>query len=286
MTEEPMIEETRIHPGDKYRPDGTFDLTLKVSWSEIEDEETRKVESDNSWDDPGTWTAENYLSYARQLGAPEKPLYLAQWDETRTSRRYLDYDGKYSYDPVNAVPFLREWKPFVSRAAHEFDWTMNAHSMESLSDNQRWTVHHQMYGLIAAPWILMKVLETTDPTAELAGNLLWKKYQASVEEVLIGLCHECDDTATFARLFAHKANLELFRGALVSGKVYATDRDLTPWGLNVDNIVTQVVAPIGQTPTAEKIAQFHRQNRAEYLDALDFYATDVGLAERPHNHTP
>ena len=27
---EPVIEETRIHPGDKYRPDGTFDLDMKV----------------------------------------------------------------------------------------------------------------------------------------------------------------------------------------------------------------------------------------------------------------
>ena len=159
---------------------------------------------------------------------------------------------------------------------------MNAHSLEGLSDNERWTVHHQMYGLIAAPWILMKLLESTDPKAQLAGNYLWKSYQGSVEEVLVGLCHECDDTATFARLFAHEANLELFRGALVSGRVYETDRDLEPWGLG--DVVTEVVAPVGTTPTAEKIAQFHRQNRAEYLSALNFYATDVGLAERPHRH--
>ena len=41
---EPVIEETRIHPGDKYRPDGTFDLDMKVGWAELEiDEETRRV---------------------------------------------------------------------------------------------------------------------------------------------------------------------------------------------------------------------------------------------------
>ena len=171
----------------------------------------------------------------------------------------------------------------MARSAHEFDWTMSAHSMEDLTENEKWTVQHQMYGLISAPWILMLLLESTDPTEQLAGNYLWKTYQTSVEDVLAGLCHECEDIATFARRFAHKANLELFRGALVQGKVHESDRDVTPWGL-AENIVTQVVVPVGQTPTAEKIAQFHRQSRAEYMNALGFYDTVVGASERPHSH--
>ena len=278
------IEETRIHPGDKYRPDGTFDLSLKIGWAILEDEETRKVDSGRDWWSPGGWTAERTLEFAVRWGAPEKPLYLAQYDEEGDGGSgYLNYEGYYRSSPVNAVPFLREWKAFVARAAHEFDWTMSAHSMETLSENEKWTVRHQMYGLISAPWILMYLLESTDPTEQLAGNYLWKTYQTSVEEVLTGLCHECEDIATFARRFAHQGNLELFRGALVQGKIYESDRDVAPWGLS-ENIVTQVVVPLGQTPTAEKIAQFHRQNRVEYLNALKFYDTDVGASERPHRH--
>ena len=277
MTE---VEETRIHPGDKYRPDGTVDLTLTLGWARLEDEETRKVDTGWAWLSPGFGPSEAYLRDAVRFGAPEKPLYLAQWHDGSNGSGYLDYDGYYRPGPVNAVPFLREWKAFVARSAHEFDWTMSAHSMEDLSDNEKWTVRHQMYGLISAPWILMLLLESTDPTEQLAGNYLWKTYQTSVEEVLVGLCHECEDIATFARRFAHKSNLELFRGALVQGKVHQSDRDVTPWGL-ADNIVTQVVAPVGQTPTAEKIAQFHRQSRAEYLNALAFYDTSVGASERP-----
>ena len=185
--------------------------------------------------------------------------------------------------PVNAIPFLRKWKAFVARSAHEFDWTMSAHSMAGLSDNERWAVEHQMYGLISAPWIVMLLLESTSPTELLGTNYLWKIYQSEVEEVLVGLCHECEDLATFARRFAQKANLELFRGALVQGKVYSSDRDVTPWGLS-DTIVTQAVAAAGTTPTAEKIAQFHRQSRTEYLNALNYYDTFVGSAERPHAH--
>ena len=196
---------------------------------------------------------------------------------------YIDYDWSLVTEPVNQIPFLQEWKAFVARAAHEFDWTMGAHSLEDLSENEMWTVRHQMYGLITAPWIIMHLLEITDPQAELAGNLLWKSYQTSAEEVLVGLCHECEDLSTYARRFAHQANLELFRGALVQGKIFASDRDVTPWGLS-DDTVTEVVVSVGQTPTAEKIAQFHRQNRAEFLNALKFYDTDVGAAERPHSH--
>ena len=281
-------ESTLINPGEKFRPDGTFNKDRPLAWCELRDEETRRVKDTYAFYDARehpTITDEILLSHAERQVALGYLMYLV--DGTNfgpgSSAAYLDYNGEYQGSPVNQVPFLREWKPFVARSAHEFDWTMAAHSLAGLSDNEIWTVQHQMYGLIAAPWYVMFILEATDPTTELNGNVLWKTYQADAENVLEGLCHECDNTATFARLFAHKANLELVRGALVSGKVHETDRTLTPWGLS-DNIVTQVVASIGETPTAEKIAQFHRQNRMGFLNALHFYATDVGTAERPHSH--
>ena len=281
-------EETfvRINPGDKYRPDGDFDLTKTLMWVELEpdEEDIRKIKRTRLWNLPGNETRETLLALAVRYGAPGKHMYLAERHPTEDiASKYLSYSGFFSAVPVNQIPFLREWKYYTARVAHEFDWTLSAHSMEDLSENERWAVQHQMYGLIAAPWIGMHLLEVTDPRELLNGNLLWKIYQGEVETLLKGLCHECEDTAIFARLFAHKANLELFRGALVSGKVHETDRELSPWGL-ADNIVTQAVAPVGQTPTAEKISQFHRGNRAQFLSALGFYSTDVGSAEQPHSH--
>ena len=280
-----MESDTLIKPGEKYRPDGTYDFTLRYAWSILADEETRRIERPGTIYEPGAITLEGMHREVNKYGYPENPPYLVNATNyvRDAPQSYLDYNGEWVREPVNAVPFLREWKTFVARSAHEFDWTMSAHSMEDLTDNEKWAVRHQMYGLISAPWILMYLLENTDPTEQLAGNYLWKTYQTSVEEVLVGLCHECEDIATFARRFAHQANLELFRGALVQGKVHQSDRDVTPWGL-ADNIVTQVVVPLGQTPTAEKIAQFHRQSRAEYLNALTFYDTSVGASERPHSH--
>ena len=233
-------------------------------------------------------TSNDYINRdAIQFGAPEKHLYLADgtnWIRDVTPSSYLDYNGEYQGSPVNQVPFLREWQPFVARAAHEFDWTMSAHSMEDLSENEKWTIKNQMYGLISAPWFLMNILKDVDPKLidEFTNDYSWKYYQAEVEGLLAGLCHECEDLATYARRFAHQANLELFRGALVGGKVHQSNRELTPWGLG--DVVTEVVASSGTTPTADKITGFHAVNRVEYLNALKFYDTDVGVLDRPHSH--
>ena len=197
---------------------------------------------------------------------------------------YVDLQGRHSPTPVNQIPFLREWKPFVARAAHEFDWTMSAHSMQHLTTNQKWTVESQMYGLIAAPWQIIDLLENASDTEidSFTSDYLWKSYQTDAEDVLVGLCHECEDLSTFARRFAHEANLELFRGALVSGKVHQSDRDVSPWGLGT--VMTEQLAPVGQTPSAESITGFHADNKVEYLKALKYYDIEVGSAERPHSH--
>ena len=284
MPDDTMPEATRLSPGEKYRPDATFDLTKKIAWAVLEDEEIRTVDRPTPWLDPGTITNELMRERAVQFEALTKPVYLAVWSDEARSRRYLGYDGIYSGFPVNQIPFLREWKPFTARAAHEFDWTMSAHSMQDLTANQRQTVEQQMYGLISAPWQIMALLEDTDPKNidSFASGPLWKVYQTEVEGVLAGLCHECEDLATFARRFAHQANLELFRGALVSGKVYTSNRDVTKWGLGT--VVTEAVAPSGTTPSAESITAFHADNRLEYLKAVKFYDTEVGVSERPHSH--
>ena len=279
--------DTLLMPGEKYRPDATFDKTLRLAWSKLRDEETRRVEDTYAWEEPNTIVSDASMrAVAERRGAPEEPMYLADgtnWIRDVTRQSYLDYNGEYQGHRVNQVPFLREWQPFVARSAHEFDWTMSAHSMEDLTDNEKWTVKNQMYGLISAPWILMEFLKLIDPTEILAGDFLWKTYQAEVETVLKGLCHECEDIATFARRFAHEANLELFRGALISGKIHESNRDVTPWGLG--DIVTEIVVPIGTTPTAEQITEFHDANYEQYMMALKFYDTAVGSSERPHSHT-
>ena len=286
MTSE--TENTLINPGEKYRPDGTFNKDRPLGWCKLRDEETRRVETTYAFYDARVHpsvTDEIMLSHAAYPASKGDPMYLVDGSNyiPNTPQNYLDYNGEYQFGPVNQVPFLREWKPFVARSAHEFDWTMSAHSMEDLSENELWTVQRQMYGIIAAPWFLMDLLEATDPTVMLGAELAWKVYQAEVEAALVGLCYECEGVATFARLFAHEANLELNRGALISGKVHQSNRSVSPWGLG-DNIVTQVAVRLGTTPTAKEITGFHDGNYAEFLNALDFYAKNVGAAERPHSH--
>ena len=282
MTEETVS--TIINPGEKYRPDGTFDHTKKMGWARLSSEITRKVENSFPWEEPGTITDEAMLVEARRFKAPDKPLYLAVYDENETGYRYLGYDGIYSQTPVNQVPYLRKWKPYVARAEHDFDLTMNSHSMTELNENERWTVENQMHGLIGASWFILHILEGIDPTAvDSRGAKDWETYQADADTILAGLCHECDHGVNYSRYFAHKANLELFRGALISGKVHQSDQDVEPWGL-ATNVVTQVSPPSGTTASEESIANFHKANKVEARKAMLFFHTEVAHAVIPHEH--
>ena len=167
---------------------------------------------------------------------------------------------------------------------HEFDITMNSHSMDDLTDNERWTVEKQMKGLVSIAWQVLYVLEITDPkTTDRFGNYDWFSIQETdAKPVMEALCAECD-ISTFARHFAHKANLSYFRGALISGKVHRTDRTLTRWGLGT--VVGEAIGSSSQeTPSEADIASFHRTNAEEAMKALHFYDEVTGAGERPHGH--
>ena len=116
------IESTLLNPGEKWRPDATFDLTKVLSWVSLLDEETRRVRTGGSWygtTSPGTGAFTN--EGMRNVGALENPPYLAEFHEGRTGTRYLDYDGHYQLDPVNQVPDNRIWEPHLCQLAHDVD---------------------------------------------------------------------------------------------------------------------------------------------------------------------
>ena len=222
---------------------------------------------------------------AEQFGGPDKPIYLAI-DGGPGSAAMVIWGMMVFFTTVavNQIPYLREWKPYVARAEHDFDLTMNSHSMTELNANERWTVENQMHGLIGASWFILHILEGIDPTAvDSRGNKDWETYQADADTILAGLCHECDHGVNYSRYFAHKANLELFRGALISGKVHQSDQDVEPWGLAA-NVVTQVSPPSGTTASEESIAAFHRANKVEARKAMLFFHTEVAHAVIPHEH--
>ena len=120
MTDEAVTIE--LKPGDKYNPDATFmDLTKKVSWSILSDEESRRVDYTRGWENPNTYTLDGMLSRGARYAASEKAAYLAEYSETETGYSYLGYDGIYSATPVNQIPDNRKWEPHLCRIAHDVD---------------------------------------------------------------------------------------------------------------------------------------------------------------------
>ena len=117
MTDDAAV--VTLHPGDKYRPDGVVDTTKKLGWAELRDEKTRRVKRANPWSNPNGFTTEGFLADAVQFGAPDKPLYVAEYSVTETGYSYLGYDGIYSATAVNQVPDVREWESHLCQRAHD-----------------------------------------------------------------------------------------------------------------------------------------------------------------------
>ena len=128
MTDEPTAPETtRLNPGEKWRIDATFDLTLKLGWAVFRDEETRRVTVAGHWSEPDTFTNDGFRGTGLRTGTPKddgtpkNPTYLAVYDEESTGSSYLGYNGVYSGTPVNQVPDFRKWEPHICLMAHDVD---------------------------------------------------------------------------------------------------------------------------------------------------------------------
>ena len=129
MTDEPTAPEaTRLNPGEKWRVDATFDLTLKLAWAVLRDEETRRIDSAHDWRDPGTITNDQMRAAGLRAGGsgggdgiPLRPTYLALYDENAPGHSYLRYDGRHTNTPVNQVPDVRKWEPHLCLMAHDVD---------------------------------------------------------------------------------------------------------------------------------------------------------------------
>ena len=117
-----MTTETAyLKPGEKWHPDATFDPTLKLAMVPLSDEVTRRVRSTGLWQEPGDFTDEHMHGHARRAGAPDTPVYLAEYQENEPGYSYLDYNGHYSRLPVNQTPYVQKWEPHLCTMAHDTD---------------------------------------------------------------------------------------------------------------------------------------------------------------------
>ena len=253
----PEPEATRLNPGEKYRPDATFDHTNKMAWARLADEEIRSVDHDTSWVEPNSHTDEQFRARAvRYAGAPDKPVYLAVWSDAATGYGYLGYDGIYSRSPVNQAYYVRKWEPHLCLMAHDVDQLnidtlelrrpesfatvpSGAHSAETLIRNQNtMQVFRAMIG---------DALRRLDRWADLAPegtdsfSTDWQQQREGIRVIVEDkVCQACEhkySAREFARLhdysawrtiLDHRRVLDEVTGSVIM-RVPTIVRDAVPW---------------------------------------------------------
>ena len=269
-------EATRLNPGEKWRPDATFDLTLKLGWARLKDEDTRVVQAAKSWREPGTFNNENMRAGGAQAGGAERLVYLAVWHEGTPAAGYLRYDGKYDRKPVNQAYYLPEWRANVARFAHGFDILPGFESFRQLSASQKVTAYRVGQTLAGAAWARLGLWTTYDP--RLSDD--WKSPAVFdfVEKAVTAVCDERCASESGARRLALSIAYSEFAAKLEAGHIHGTNREVNPW--TPGTLLTIVPTPDEETTIETAIFGLV----ASFNGARDYYDAHVAHQVVEHDH--
>ena len=184
---------------------------------------------------------------------------------------YLNYDGNWSADPVNQIPYLQDYQGHVARAAHQLDAAMGFYSMLSMEESDRLAIYHAYRDFIAVAWLRYVAWGLIDPQELIIGGLydgtfLWKRDIDDMHETHDILCGECD-ISTIARVARKRANLIALKSAHRQGTVYSFDHSTNPWGLVEFDYASQ------------PYSDYYDTLEQAYEDALNYYDTVVGALD-------
>ena len=266
---------TRLNPGEKYRPDATFDHTLKLAWVELADEVTRRVEDGHGWNEPGDTTDEILRANAVQFGAPDDHLYLAEWTPTR-GRAYLDYHGHYSGFPVNQAVKLPVFRANVARFAHGFDILPGFESFRQLSAAKKITAYRVGQTIGGAAWSRLGLWTTYD--ASLSDDWKSEAVMSFVQKAVDAVCDEHCASESGARRLALSINHTDFAAKLAAGHIHGTNRDANPW--TPGDLLTIVPTPDEETTIETAISGLI----AAFNGARDHYDAHVAHEVVAHEH--
>ena len=275
MPDDQTPEATRLNPGEKWRPDATFDLTLKLAWARLENEETRRVAAAKGWKDPGTFTNETMRAGGARAGAPEEPVYLAVWHEGTPAAGYLRYDGEYSRSPVNQASYLPEWRADVARFCHSFDALPGFESFRQLTAAQKTTAFRVGQTIGGHAWERMGFWTSYD--AALSDDWKLPIVFDPVEKARNAVCVECQSVVAALDL-ALSINATDFAAKLASGRIHGTDRTVNPWVPG--DLLTVVVEPTDEVTVETAISRLVHSFNA----ARDHYRRHTAHQVVQHDH--
>ena len=186
--------------------------------------------------------------------------------------------------PVNQLPDLFLWKPYVARFAHDLDLGTSLQTALNYSAADREVLWNWGRALIGIVWSTLATWEAIDPNpAVTVDPPAWKLARPGVLSHVEQLCLECE-IGSFPRMFLQNADLVAFRNKYAGGQLHGTDRTGTQWvpGMLLDQV--SGLPRLTEPQARIKIAQFFEGHKTDFLKALAYWDSTVGHLERPHAH--
>ena len=136
-------------------------------------------------------------------------------------------------EPVNQIPYLREWREHCGRFAHQLDILHGSRSMTGLSHGRRQVAIDYLDARIGSMWQLLAFWAAINPETDTS----WKTAVPSLTQAIEDLCATCD-SPMWPVTVATNIETRPFQLALDSGIVRAIDKSVTPWvpGRTLDNV--------------------------------------------------
>ena len=202
--------------------------------------------------------------------------------EAGLSRKYLALDGRsFSDTPVNAVPYLQDYRHVLGTFAHQLMTTpepklkqlvgagsRQIHPDDPHDDNSAHAYGALMdwgRGVIGMIWKDMETWEALDPPP----NPAFGVQKALVDKRMKQVCGQCA-TKNWAVMMLLNMHPALQRAAMRTGSFYEMNRNSKPWGIG---------GFIGSKPGGLTVEEAHDQWVASFTDALHhYYDNDLGNA--------
>ena len=287
--------------GDKFVSNGEIPTTLTRYGAVVIIEDTREIIYASPYGARGFDYSEwevykpNVIAYAERVGGvgilcyfispswdPHRNSYSAAIRRIAGSPRYLSYlPLSLRHTPVNPLPYAREWKESLSRAAHEIDMYHRSHHDTSNSSY----IRERFEILVGEMW--RKVLEfevmEKNPTVAETDATHWKSVYASISPDVERFCIECDG-AYFVRQWTRRASVGSFNREEVLANAIDQSRPHKYYWPNKSGTGKWTTGDVAINVPAAEWTAWKASRLEKFWEAVDYY--DDEIAEHFHHTHP
>ena len=185
---------------------------------------------------------------------------------------FLNYDGTFTFEPVNQYFHLNPFFEHAARFAHQLDYGLGGHTLTSADERDSEIVRQVIAAMIGVAARRYAQWQIVDPQELIVGGnfdgtLLWKRNEQDYIDTDIALCGQCELT-NLARQFKKKGDLAAFRRGWRQGIVHGIDRTASPKWTTTDFAIADIA-----------VEDFYDELDTYYDLMIDHYDEVIGVQD-------